>query len=49
MTLAFEDSNSQLLDVGSVADVDAEERVDNCTVEILKLRFSSLAQFWSSY
>ena len=38
MTLAFEDSNSQLLDVGSVADVDADERFD--TVELLKLRFS---------
>ena len=36
MTLAFEDSNSQLLDVGSVADVDAEERVDD-----------SLVEFWS--
>ena len=40
MTLAFEDSNSQLLDVGSVADVDADECFDNCTVELLKLRFS---------
>ena len=38
MTLAFEDFNSQLLDVGSVADVDADERFD--TVELLKLRFS---------
>ena len=37
MTLAFEDSNSQLLDVGSVADVDAEERVDDSLVEMLKL------------
>ena len=37
MTLAFEDANSKLLDVVSVADVDAEERVDDILVEILKL------------
>ena len=29
MTLAFEDANSKLLDVVTVADVDAEERVDD--------------------
>ena len=29
MTLAFQDANSKLLDVVRVADVDAEERVDN--------------------
>ena len=28
-TLAFEDANSKLLNVVSVADVEAEERVDN--------------------
>ena len=39
MILAFEDANSKLLDVVSVADVDAEERVDDNLVEILKLRF----------
>ena len=39
MTLAFEDANSKLLDVVSAADVDAEERVDDSLVEILKLRF----------
>ena len=39
MTLAFEDTNSKLLDVVSIADVDAEERVDNSLVEILKLKF----------
>ena len=37
MTLAFEDTNSKLLDVVIVADVDAEERVDDILVEILKL------------
>ena len=39
VTLAFEDTNSKLLDVVSIADVDAEERVDNSLVEILKLKF----------
>ena len=39
VTLAFEDANSKLLDVVSVADVDAEERVDDGLVAILKLRF----------
>ena len=39
MTLALEDGNSKLLGVVSVADVDAEERVDGSLVEILKLSF----------
>ena len=39
MTLAFEDADSKLLDVISVADVDAEERVNDSLVEITKLRF----------
>ena len=39
MTLAFEDANSKLLDVVCVADVDAEECVNNGLVKILKLRF----------
>ena len=39
VTLAFEDANSKLLYVVSVADVDAEERVDDSLVEILKLMF----------
>ena len=39
MTLAFEDANSKLLDVVSVADVDVEKRVDDSFVEIWKLRF----------
>ena len=36
VTLAFEDANSKFLDVVTVADVDAEERVDDSLVEILK-------------
>ena len=39
MTLAFEDGNSKLLGIVSVADVDAEERVDDGLVDILKLKF----------
>ena len=38
MTLEFEDANSKLVDVVSVADADADagERVDDSMVEILK-------------
>ena len=35
MTLAFKDANSKLVDVVS-ADVDAEERVDDSLIEMLK-------------
>ena len=37
MTLAFEDTNSKLLGVVSVTDVDNEERVDGCLGEILRM------------
>ena len=39
VTLAFEDANSKLLDVVSVADVGAKECVDDNLVKILKLKF----------
>ena len=39
MTLVFDDANSELLDILSIADVDAEERLDDKFVEILKMRF----------
>ena len=39
MTLAFKDSNSILPDVISVADDDAEKRVDDILFEILKRQF----------
>ena len=39
MTLAFADANSKFLEVVSVADLDAEEGVDDSLVEILKLIF----------
>ena len=51
VALAFEDDNSKLLDVVIVADVDAEERVDNSLVKILKLKFGQdfEAEVWSRY
>ena len=39
MALAFEDANSKLLDVVSVADFDAKECVDDSLFEILKVMF----------
>ena len=43
MTLTFEDANSKLLDVVSIADKDdAEERVDDSLVKILKLTLINL-------
>ena len=39
MNLAFEDANSKLLYVVSVADFDAKECVDDSLVMILKLLF----------
>ena len=43
MTLAFEDANSKLVDVVSVADVDDEDRVGNILLQIWKLRFGHKA------
>ena len=47
MSLAFEDANSKLLDVVSVADVDAEESVDDSLI----VRFSRdfKPEIWSRY
>ena len=39
MTLACEDTNSELVEVVTVAVVSAEKRVDNSLVEIWKLKF----------
>ena len=39
MTLAFEGANSTLLDVVSIADFNAQERVDDSLVDILMLKF----------
>ena len=39
MTLACEDANEKLVEVVTVADVNAGKRVDNSLVQILKLNF----------
>ena len=39
MTLAFEDVNSKLVEVVTVADVDDEDRVGNSLLQIWKRRF----------
>ena len=39
MTLAFEDANSKLVEVVTVADVDDEERVGNSLMQIWKQSF----------
>ena len=45
MTLAFEDANSKLFDIVSVADVDAKERVDDSLVQVWKPKFGHKAKF----
>ena len=43
VTLAFEDANSKLVDVVTVADVDDEDRIGNSLLQIWKLRFGHKA------
>ena len=43
MTLAFEDATSKFVEVVTVADVDAEDRVGNSLSQIWKLRFANKA------
>ena len=45
MTPACEDTNSKLVDVVTVADVDAEKRVDDSLVQIWKLKFGHKVKF----
>ena len=49
MTLAFEDANSKLLNVACVANLDAEDRVEDSLVEVLNLKFGRDFEpwFWS--
>ena len=44
MTLACEDANSKLVEVVTVADVDAEDHVGNRLLQILKLTFGPKAK-----
>ena len=39
MTLAFEDANSKLVEVDTVADVDDDDRIGNSLLQIWKLNF----------
>ena len=43
MTLACEDGNIKLVEVVTVANVDAEKRVDDSLVQICKLKFGHKA------
>ena len=44
MTLACEDGNSKLVEVITVVDVDAEDRVGNSLLQICELRFGHTAK-----
>ena len=46
MTLAFEDANSKLLNVACVANLDAEDRVEDSLVEVLNLKFGRDLEPW---
>ena len=47
MTLACKDANSKLIEVITVADVDAKKRVDDSLVQIRKLKFGHKMKFLS--
>ena len=47
MTLACEDANSKLVEVVTVADVDAKKSVDDSLVQIWKLKFGNKIKFLS--
>ena len=44
MTLLYEDANSNIVEVVTVADVDDEDRVGNSLLQISKLRFGHKAE-----
>ena len=45
MILAFEDPNSKLVEVVTVADVDDDKRFDDSFMQIWKLKFGHKAKF----
>ena len=49
MTLACEDANSKLVEVVTVADVDAEDHVGNSLLQIWKLTFGPKLNFCSDF
>ena len=44
--MACEDTNSKLVEVVTVADVDGEDRVDNSLLQIWKLKFGHKINFF---
>ena len=49
MTLACEDANSKLDDVGTVADVDSEDHVGNSLLQIWELTFGPKTKLFSDF
>ena len=47
--MAFEDANSKLVEVVTVADVDDEKRFDASFMQIWKLKFVHKAKFCSDF
>ena len=47
--MAFEDANSKLAEVVTVADVDDERRFDDSFMQIWKLKFGHEAKFCSDF
>ena len=47
--VAFEDDNSKLVEVVTVADVDDDKRFDNGFMQIWKLKFGHKAKFCSDF
>ena len=45
MTLACEDANSKVVEVVTVAEIDAEKHVDDSLVQIRKLKFGHKVKF----
>ena len=49
MTLVCEDANSKLVEVVTVADVDAEDNVGNSLLQIWELTFGPKAKLFSDF
>ena len=49
MTLACEDANSQVVEVVTVFDVDAQKRVDGSLVQIWKLKFGDKIKLFPDF
>ena len=47
MTLACKDANSKPVEVVTIADVNAEKRIDDSLMQIWKLKFGHKINFWS--